>query len=60
MTRHKRTKIILRVVLGLLIAALGFLFVAASVMAHMYDAPERNDDAQRSIPPSEIAMAVKS
>lgn len=46
MTRQKRAKLILKVVLGLLIAALGILFVAASVMAHNYDTPDRNDDAR--------------
>lgn len=46
MTRHKRTKIILKAVFGLLIAVLAVLFVAASVMAHVYDITDRNDDAQ--------------
>jgi len=48
LTRRKRAKIILRLVLGLLIAALGILFVAASMMANTYDTPDRNDDALQS------------
>lgn len=48
MTRHKRAKLLLRVAIALLIVGLGILFVAASVMAHIYDSPVRNDDARLS------------
>jgi hypothetical protein len=48
MTRHKRAKLLLRVAIALLIVGLGILFVAASVMAHIYDSPDRNDDARLS------------
>jgi hypothetical protein len=48
MTRRRRAKLAIKVAIALLIFALGILFVAASVMAHIYDTPARNDDARLS------------
>jgi hypothetical protein len=48
MTRRRRAKLAIKVAIALLIFALGILFVAASVMAHRYDAPDRSDDARLS------------
>jgi hypothetical protein len=45
MNRKKRATLIYKLVLALLILGLGILFIAASVMAHIYDSPERQDDA---------------
>jgi hypothetical protein len=46
MTRRTRAKLVIKVAIALLLFGLGILFVAASVMAHIYDAPDRNDDAR--------------
>jgi len=45
MTQRRRAKILLNIVIAILIVGLGILFVAASIMAHIYDAPPVNDDA---------------
>lgn len=54
MTRRTRAKLVIKVAIALLIVGLGILFVAASVMAHIYDTPDRSGEALLSTTGGEL------